>query len=520
MPDTPSPFDDPLADLYGRLPDQRRRASEDAPAGSSEAGAASSGEGVPLSRREARAARENTDTPPITRPAAPATGAPREPSRPATPPAPAAPPVTAAPPAGPAAPARTSIPQAAPVRTASASAGPRPTASAASTRPGGSAPAGTLEDLFTGERSSDEMGALPPKKKRRRRAAGWIALAVVLVLVGGVALAGVWAANTFGPRIEGFFAGTSVDDFEEGMANGETQITIISGDAGPQVAQKAFDAGATKTASTLYDYMIENSVAFTFQPGVYRLQLQMTSPAVLDALRNPENRLENTAQLREGLTVETSIQAISEQMGMPIEDLQAAVADPAAYGVSAQNLEGWIFPATYTFDPDATASQVIQTMVNRTIESLDAAGVPVDDRERVLTVASIIEREGRTPDFPKVSRVIQNRLDQGMRLQMDSTAQYGYGELHAGSASTSEEAQYDDNAWNTYVIDGLPATPIANPGDAAIDAAMHPEEGPWLFFVTVNLDTGETVFTTNADDHQAAVDQWVSWCRDNPDSGC
>ena len=107
-----------------------------------------------------------------------------------------------------------------------------------------------------------------------------------------------------------------------------------------------------------------------------------------------------------------------------------------------------------------------------------------------------------------------------MKLQMDSTAQYGYGELHDGTVSSSGEALTDDNPWNTYVIDGLPVGPIANPGDLAIDAAMHPEDGPWLYFVTVNLNTGETVFTTNYDDHLAAVEQWRQWCTDNPDAGC
>src|SRR3546814_902858 len=175
--------------------------------------------------------------------------------------------------------------------------------------------------------------------------------------------------------------------------------------------------------------MVENSVAFTFQPGVYRLQLEMTSPAVLDALRNPENKLENTTQLREGLTVQQSIERISEQMSLPIEDLQAAVADPAAYGVAGDSLEGWLFPATYTFDPGATATDVIARMVSRTGESLDTAGVPVEDRHRVLTIASIIQREARfEDDFYKVSRVIQNRLDQGMKLQMDRTERRRVGE--------------------------------------------------------------------------------------------
>ncbi|MGO1920782.1 MAG: endolytic transglycosylase MltG, partial [Microbacterium sp.] len=143
-----------------------------------------------------------------------------------------------------------------------------------------------------------------------------------------------------------------------------------------------------------------------------------------------------------------------------------------------------------------------------------------EDEQRILTVASIIQREGRTDDFSKVSRVIQNRLDDGMKLQMDSTAQYGYGELHAGSLSTSEEAQFDDNPWNTYVVDGLPAGPIANPNDAAIDAAMHPEEGPWIYFVTINPSTGETVFSTTYEEHQSAISTWQEWCRENPDQGC
>src|SRR3546814_3376126 len=155
--------------------------------------------------------------------------------------------------------------------------------------------------------------------------------------------------------------------------------------------------------------MVENSVAFTFQPGVYRLQLEMTSPAVLDALRNPETKLENTTQLREGLTVQQSIERISEQMSLPIEDLQAAVADPAAYGVAGDSLEGWLFPATYTFDPGATATDVIARMVSRTDESLHTAAVPVADRHQVLQIASMPHRAARLADtLHKVSRLVDN----------------------------------------------------------------------------------------------------------------
>jgi UPF0755 protein len=291
------------------------------------------------------------------------------------------------------------------------------------------------------------------------------------------------------------------------------------------ISTSLYEAGVTKTADAFYDYLIDNGENPPFVPGVFKLQKQMTSEAALAALLDPANKMENTAQLREGLTVEQSLPILAEGTGLPVEDYQAAVADPAAYGVPADTLEGWLFPATYTFEPGVTAADVVARLVDRTMQSLDTAGVPEDERQRVLTIASIIQREARfEADFYKVSRVIENRMDPNNQetfglLQMDSTAQYGYGEAD-GTASTSEAAQYDDNPWNTYVHPGLPVGPIANPGDVAIDAAMHPADGDWLYFVTVNLDTGETVFTSNLADHNRAIAQWQEWCTQNPDSGC
>jgi UPF0755 protein len=369
---------------------------------------------------------------------------------------------------------------------------------------------GSLEDLFAAEETAHTV------PKRKRRTGCLVALVIVLVLLGGAAVGGLWVWNTYGDRISEQMGWGEPKDYEAGQAGAETQVTIVSGDTGQPISQALYEAGVTKTPEVFYDMLIEEGLNPNFQPGVYRLQERMTAAAALDAIENPANRMENSVGIGEGRTLAAELPTIAETLQMPLEDLEAAVADPSAYGVDASSLEGWLFPAVYTFDPGATATDVITRMVDRTRESLASAGVPDADANRVLTIASIIQREGRVADFDKVSRVIQNRLDDGMKLQMDSTAQFGYGQLHAGSVSTSEEAQYDDNPWNTYVIDGLPVGPIASSSDAAIEAAMHPADGPWLYFVTTNPQTGETVFSETYEEHLRGVDTWRAWCGENP----
>lgn len=400
-------------------------------------------------------------------------------------------------------------------------------AAGASSSASRSAASGSLEQLFTGQTTMHDIGyAAPQPSKKRRHVGRWVALAVVVLLVGGIGGGSLALWNTYGDRVQAFFGGGEPLDYEAGQATGEARVTVVAGDTGASVSPKLFEAGVTKASNSLYQYMVDNNIAFTFQPGVYKLQQQMTSEAVLVALRAPETRLNYSVQLREGLTLAQSLDLITEQLGIPRADLDAAVADPSQYGVSASSLEGWIFPATYDFDEGVTAQQVIDTMVTRTMQSLDTAGVPEADRERILIIASIIEREARSSDdFYKVSRVIENRLQPTNqetfgKLEMDSTVQYGAGEMGSGTVSTSEEARNSDNPWNTYMYAGLPIGPIANPGDLAIDAAMKPADGPWLYFVTVNLDTGETVFTSTYSEHLAAVEQWRSWCAANPNSGC
>jgi UPF0755 protein len=149
-------------------------------------------------------------------------------------------------------------------------------------------------------------------------------------------------------------------------------------------------------------------------------------------------------------------------------------------------------------------------MVARTTALLTSKGVAQDQWETVLNKASIVEREGKLDeDRPKIARALQNRLDRGMLLQIDATVAYGAGV----TGRSPNRAELDDasNLYNSYKHQGLPPTPIANPGEASIDAVITPADGPWLFWVTVNPDTGETKFAETYDEHQTYVDELRAW---------
>lgn len=359
----------------------------------------------------------------------------------------------------------------------------------------------------------------PPREKRRKT--GWIAAFVVLVLIGGIGGGGLYVWNTFEPQIRKVMNWQEPIDYE-GSGSGEATVWISAGDTGIDIARTLKNRGVTKTTDAFYELLLTRSSEPVFHPGVYKLAKKMSAQSALDALLDPANKIERTVLLREGITGAEILAELSAGTEIPLEELQAAVADPTVYGIpaTAPSIEGWLFPALYTFDPDLSAQDVIKVLVDRTITSLDKAAVPVDDRERILTIASIIQREARLDDdFYKVSRVITNRLAANMKLEMDSTAQYGEN-AEPGTVWSTKEALESDNPWNTYVHTGLPIGPIASPGDTAIAAAMAPAEGTWLFFVTVNLETGETVFTNTVAEHGAAVKQLRDWCKANPDKGC
>ena len=334
-----------------------------------------------------------------------------------------------------------------------------------------------------------------------------------LVLLGVLAL--VIAAIAFANRSQirsAFEAFTGADYAGDG--HGSVVLQISSGDDGSIIASELVDADVVKSYRTVYKLIIARDMVF--YPGSYQLKLQMSSAAALDALADPTNRISNRVTIKEGLRLSQVFDALAKATQIDRVKFVTASQDLAAIGIPTAEVsaEGWLFPATYEFDPGTTAKQILQIMVKRTIVELDRFGVAVADRHRVLTLAALVQKEARLePDFYKVSRVFLNRIELGMHLQSDATVSYG---VNGSTVSTSAADRANQNGYNTYLNAGLPIGPISAPGATAIDAALHPAVGKWLYFCAINLKTGETVFSNTYAEHQVAVRQWQAWMRANP----
>ncbi|WP_350349784.1 endolytic transglycosylase MltG [Agromyces sp. G08B096] len=354
------------------------------------------------------------------------------------------------------------------------------------------------------------VGESDPPKRKRRPWGCLIGLLIVAVLGVG---AYVFLQGPITAVIERF---QPAPDYE-GSGTGEVTFMIHEGDTGSDIAERLAEQDITASYDAFYELLLAETPEPEFQPGAYRLAEQMSAAAALEALMDPSRKLENTFVIPEGAALPDALQLISEGTGVPLDQLQAAAAEPPAnYGLppEATTLEGFLFPATYTLDPGLDAHAILQTLVNRQFEALDAAGVPADQRWKTIVLASIVQREAGSDenDFPKVARVFQNRLDQGINLESDATVAYGTGNTHTVWTTDAERADAS-NRYNTYANPGLPIGPIGNPGDVAINAAIHPADGSWLFFVPVNLATGETVFSTTVEEHEAAVARLQEWCQ-------
>ncbi|WP_426592058.1 endolytic transglycosylase MltG [Cellulomonas sp. McL0617] len=372
-------------------------------------------------------------------------------------------------------------------------------------------------DLFGGEpgapdprrssRSRDRAKEQRERKRRRRRSVGVLVVALVMVLGAGYVVVELMG---------GFFNGGSatagnVDDYP-GPGHGSATVVIKPGATGSQMAASLVDAGVVASTKAFNQAFADNPGSSKIQPGTYNMLLEMKSSDAVTALLEPASRVSFKVTIAEGLNKDQTVAKINEKTLIPVADLQAAIADPASIGLPAEaggNVEGWLFPATYDVEPGSSAASVLSQMTAQTIKQLQAEGVPQDQWETVLIKASIVEREAKLPeDRPKVARGIENRLARQMPLGIDSTTAYGLGVTRAPTAAENHDAS---NPYSTYVRVGLPPGPIASPGTASIDAVMNPADGTWLFWVTVNPVTGETLFADTQDEQDANIQKLRDW---------
>ncbi|WP_336923557.1 endolytic transglycosylase MltG [Aquipuribacter sp. SD81] len=365
----------------------------------------------------------------------------------------------------------------------------------------------------------------PVPTRRGLRSA--LRLVLMTVVVGAVGVAGWFAWQQVSPVLDQvgdveLFAGA--EDFE-GPGEGAVEVVVEPGETGREMGQSLVDAGVVASVEAFVAAANAEPDFTAVQPGTYTLPQGIPATDAVAGLLDPANRArEDTVVFAEGLRVEQVLDRLAEQTGADRDELEAALdevelpaAAPAPEDVLVHPAEGFLYPDGYQFGDDATPVEMLQTMVDRGQEVLAEVGVPPEEQLRVLTEASLIQGEARLDeDFGRVAQVIENRIDQGIPLQLDSTTNYA---TQTFDIRTTDEQRASDSPYNTYAVQGLPPAPIKNPGRQAIEAALSPTPGPWVYFVTVDLCTGETAFAETLDEHNANVRQLNEFQRENSVDG-
>ncbi|QOR48582.1 endolytic transglycosylase MltG [Trueperella pecoris] len=356
------------------------------------------------------------------------------------------------------------------------------------------------------------------ERARQRRRRKLRTMVVTFVAVALLAMSSVIAWPHVKTLLD--LNGTAAADYE-GEGSGEVIVTIPEGSTGRDIAQILLSNRVVASERAFIDAFNNDKRAASIQAGSYKLKQNMSAVSALAGLLDPDSRAEISVTIPEGFTAAQISARLVKVMGYDAADVDKVLADPAAIGLPEEaggKVEGWLSPVTYTFAPDTTPKEALSAMVSQRVSELNSMGLPREKWQRTIIVGSIVEREVNWPDYyGQVARVIENRLTDTSqvngRLQMDSTVLYGVGK--SGGVPTKEEIEAD-SPYNTYRNAGLPPTPISNPSAAVIAASANPPQGDWLYFVTVNLETGETKFANNLDEHNTYVGELRQWVAGHP----
>jgi len=353
---------------------------------------------------------------------------------------------------------------------------------------------------------------------KSKSAVAFLMAFILLAVLGGGAYLGY-------SKIKGLFTAADYD----GAGTGTVQIVIKDNDTISAMGDTLVDADVVKSTAAFVDAANANPQGKNIRPGTYNMRKQMSAKAAVTLLLDPKSRVTSGVTIPEGKTSLQIYAILSKATNLPVKDFQAAAKDPAALGVpdfwfnrtdkqkKTISIEGFLFPDTYELPPKATASEILSLMVTHFLavtEKIDFVDTVQKERKispyEALTVASLAQAEaGNQADLGKIARVAYNRLYSGdfpcSCLQFDVGINYYYqltGKPTKPSKDmTTAELTNPKNPYRTHGKPGLTPTPINNPGQAALEGAMKPPAGPWLYFVAIDKQ-GHSAFATTYAEHQ------------------
>lgn len=317
------------------------------------------------------------------------------------------------------------------------------------------------------------------------------------------------------------------EDYAAGAGVEDVQITIPEGASGSEIGGELVDKNVVKSRKAFLKAFNRNEKAQSIQAGTYKLRTQISSSQAVEMLLDPKSVVRNQVTIPESLRMKDQFALLNNKTKIPVAQFEAAAKNPQALGLPkyVESAEGFLFPQTYEIGQQPTAKSILTLMAkqyNTVAKDLNLEeGAEELDRDpvEIMTVASILEAEARAKDMPMVAGIIYNRLDNGERLELDSTSYYATDTPLGKPLPKGFKEQ--DSPYNTYRSYGLPPGPIGAPGATAIKAALNPVESDNKFWVTVNYETGETKFAETYDEHLKNVAEWENWCKTAKDkSGC
>ncbi len=294
-----------------------------------------------------------------------------------------------------------------------------------------------------------------------------------------------------------------------GVKGPAMEVAVPKGSTGRDVGKLLADAGLVEYEGFFRLALQLDRSGKQIQHGNYALNQGLSAMELLRQLQEGPTKPLEADQVKVTIPEGLAIAQIAE-MRPDGEAYVRAAANPdllARLGVASDSLEGYLMPDTYFFDKEPDADALVLRQVDHFEQVYSALlkeipGSEALDRNMILTIASLVEEEGRVEEErPIIAAVLYNRIELGMPLQMDSTLQYALGKY--GQRMLNEDKEVDSR-YNTYKYKGLPPGPISSPGAASIRAAMAPAQVNYLYFVS-NADGKTHTFSSNLKDHEAAV---------------